>query len=78
MPLGQYDPHCATDNMKALHVFFAVAVVLCVVAPSMAAKSHPMTDKLMSGFARGFFGNERAREAMVNGKAPCLLCTLGT
>lgn len=75
--LYQYLTHRPTDNMKALHVFFIVAVVLGVSAPAMAAKAHPMTDQLLSGFARALYGQDRAREALISGKAPCLLCTLG-
>lgn len=63
--------------MKTLHVFFIVAVVLGVVAPSMAVKSHPMSDKILSGFARAIYGQERGKEMLLSGKGPCLFCTLG-
>lgn len=64
--------------MKALLALFVSLVVLSVVAKSEAAQAHPMTSKILSGFARGLYGDEMGKEMMLNGRFPCLGCTLGT
>lgn len=64
--------------MKTLQVLFVLAVLLGVVAPSLAVKSHPMTDKLLSSFGRAFLGEEQGKEFATSSKGICLGCTLGT
>jgi len=64
--------------MKAILALFVSLVVLSVVAHSDAAEAHPMTSKMLSAFARGFYGDEVGKEMVLNGRMPCIGCTLGT
>lgn len=65
------------SKMKVLYLVLVAVAFLACAMPTEAAKAHPMTNKILSGFARSFWGDETGKQIMLSGKAPCIGCTLG-